>query len=97
MRKLIAGVTLFCTSAFAFQGTSPAPLRGYTPEHSTAEASWEQKFRAIPDQARLKENMRRLTARPHHVGSPYDSPIIMAGDNYEPRCGEHFVLPGKPH
>ena len=72
MRKLIAGVTLFCTSAFAFQGTSPAPLRGYTPEHSTAEASWEQKFRAIPDQARLKENMRRLTARPHHVGSPYD-------------------------
>ena len=29
--------------------------------------------------------------------APYDSPIIVAGDNYEPRCGEHFVLPGKPH
>jgi thymidine kinase len=27
----------------------------------------------------------------------YESPIIMAGDNYEPRCGDHFVLPGKPH
>ena len=27
----------------------------------------------------------------------YDSPIIMAGDNYEPRCTEHFVLPGRPH
>lgn len=27
----------------------------------------------------------------------YDSPIIMAGDNYEPRCAEHFVLPGRPH
>ena len=27
----------------------------------------------------------------------YDSPIIMAGDNYEPRCDEHFVLPGRPH
>ena len=27
----------------------------------------------------------------------YDSPIIMAGDFYEPRCGEHFVLPGRPH
>ncbi len=25
----------------------------------------------------------------------YSSPIIMAGDNYEPRCEEHFVLPGK--
>jgi thymidine kinase len=27
----------------------------------------------------------------------WDSPIIMAGDNYEPRCAEHFVLPGRPH
>ena len=32
-------------------------------------------------------------------GTPasWDSPVIMAGDNYEPRCAEHFVLPGKPH
>jgi thymidine kinase len=28
---------------------------------------------------------------------PYDSPIIMAGDFYEPRCADHFVLPGRPH
>ena len=27
----------------------------------------------------------------------YDSPIIMAGDFYEPRCIEHFILPGRPH
>ena len=27
----------------------------------------------------------------------YDSPIIVAGDNYEPRCDEHFVLPNRPH
>jgi len=27
----------------------------------------------------------------------WDSPIIMAGDFYEPRCAEHFVLPGRPH
>lgn len=29
--------------------------------------------------------------------APYSSPIIMAGDFYEPRCDEHFVLPGRPH
>jgi thymidine kinase len=29
--------------------------------------------------------------------APYDSPVILAGDGYEPRCGEHFVLPGRPH
>ena len=29
--------------------------------------------------------------------APYESPIILAGDFYEPRCDEHFVLPGRPH
>jgi thymidine kinase len=29
--------------------------------------------------------------------APYDSPILMAGDFYEPRCAEHFILPGRPH
>jgi thymidine kinase len=29
--------------------------------------------------------------------APWESPIIMAGDNYEPRCAKHFVLPGRPH
>jgi N-acetylated-alpha-linked acidic dipeptidase len=47
-------------------------LRGFTAEHSADETQWEQKFRAIPDTGRLQENMRRLSARPHHVGSPYD-------------------------
>jgi N-acetylated-alpha-linked acidic dipeptidase len=75
MRKLIACLTLCSSAAFAAVSAPAAgdpPLRGYTPEHSTAETAWEQKFRALPDPARLRENMRRLTARPHHVGSPYD-------------------------
>src|SRR5581483_6545799 len=33
---------------------------------------WEQKFRAIPDPNMLRENMRRLSAYPHNVGSAYD-------------------------
>jgi N-acetylated-alpha-linked acidic dipeptidase len=49
-----------------------APLTGYAPSSSAAERDWETKFRAIPDPANLKEYMRRLSARPHHVGSPYD-------------------------
>jgi N-acetylated-alpha-linked acidic dipeptidase len=72
MRKLLAGFTLICTSALAFQASAPTGLRGYTPEHSSAELSWEKKFQALPDPARTRENMRRLSARPHHVGSPYD-------------------------
>jgi N-acetylated-alpha-linked acidic dipeptidase len=75
MRRLLACLTLLSTSVFALNPTMAAPaglLRGYTPEHSAAELQWEQKFRAIPDPDRLRENMRHLSARPHHVGSPYD-------------------------
>jgi N-acetylated-alpha-linked acidic dipeptidase len=47
-------------------------LVGYSPQGSQSEREWEAKFRAIPDPANLREYMRRLSARPHHVGSAYD-------------------------
>jgi N-acetylated-alpha-linked acidic dipeptidase len=47
-------------------------LRGYSAESSRTEREWEGKFRAIPDPAALRAYMERLSARPHHVGSPYD-------------------------
>src|SRR5271154_7146367 len=52
--------------------TTPAALVGYSPRASQIEREWETKFRAIPDPTNLREYMRRLSARPHHVGSPYD-------------------------
>jgi N-acetylated-alpha-linked acidic dipeptidase len=51
---------------------TPTALVGYSPRASQAEREWEAKFRAIPDPTNLREYMRRLSARPHHVGSPYD-------------------------
>jgi len=72
MRKLVACFTLLATAAYAADTTPSAPLRGYTAEHSATEVSWEQKFRALPEADHIRENMRRLSARPHHVGSPYD-------------------------
>ena len=47
-------------------------LVGYSPSASATERDWETKFREIPDPDRLREYMRRLSAHPHHVGSPYD-------------------------
>ena len=70
MRVSIAAVCLLALSAHAVD--TGHVLRGYTPAHSATEIGWEQKFRDIPDPAHLRENMRRLSARPHHVGSPYD-------------------------
>src|SRR6202050_3007511 len=51
---------------------NPAVLVGYSPRAGQSERDWETKFRAITDTANLRKYMRRLSARPHHVGSPYD-------------------------
>ena len=54
---------------------SPAevgPLRGYSAGAARDEREWETKFRAVPDPANVRAYMQRLSARPHHVGSPYD-------------------------
>ena len=63
-------LTLFSSSSgFA---ADEAVLAGYSPRSSQVEREWEVKLRAIPDPANLREYMRRLSARPHHVGSAYD-------------------------
>jgi N-acetylated-alpha-linked acidic dipeptidase len=36
------------------------------------ERDWETQFRAIPDPSRMRESLRRLSARPHNVGTAYD-------------------------
>src|SRR5262245_4826842 len=38
----------------------------------SGQDSIEAKFRGSIDTANIRESMRRLSARPHHVGSPYD-------------------------
>jgi N-acetylated-alpha-linked acidic dipeptidase len=48
------------------------PLLGYSAESSRVERQWEEKLRAIPSPENLRAYMQRLSARPHHVGSPYD-------------------------
>src|SRR5881296_1813180 len=67
MRPLSLGIVLL-----AFAPSSTGDLRGFTAESAKAQREWEVKFRAIPSPDSLREDMRRLSARPHHVGSPYD-------------------------
>jgi len=73
MRQLAALILIFALnvppSLFAAE---EAPLTGYSPGSSQTERDWEQKLRAIPDPGKLREYMQHLSARPHHVGSPYD-------------------------
>src|SRR5437764_10190606 len=50
----------------------PSYLLGYSSQNSEKEKQWEQKFREGIVPGNIRENMKRLSARPHHVGSPYD-------------------------
>ncbi len=66
---LLAWMTLWACAAPA---ADPPPLRGYSPEAARAERDWETTFRSLPSTQNLHDYMQRLSARPHHVGSPYD-------------------------
>jgi N-acetylated-alpha-linked acidic dipeptidase len=52
--------------------TEDSHLLGYSSQSSQQQKDWEKKFRdgIVPNN--IRENMRRLSARPHNVGSPYD-------------------------
>src|ERR1035441_1469525 len=62
--------------AFAQSAQTPpaetSRLAGYSSQFSQTERNWEKKLQSgiIPEN--LRQNMQRLSARPHHVGSPYD-------------------------
>jgi N-acetylated-alpha-linked acidic dipeptidase len=47
-------------------------LLGYSSQTSQQQKDWEKKFRDGIVPGNIRENMRRLSARPHNVGSPYD-------------------------
>ena len=67
-RRLLLTLLALTTAQAA---NAPAVLDGYWPDSSRIERDWEATFRAIPSADRQREYMLRLTAPPHHVGSPY--------------------------
>jgi N-acetylated-alpha-linked acidic dipeptidase len=75
MKRLVKVATLSAALAvflFADGGAEAPSLDGYTPSSGQAERNWENKFRDLPSTDLQRDYMKRLSARPHHVGSPYD-------------------------
>lgn len=73
MKHMRPSIALLSVITLVLQAAEPVrPLRGFSAEEARVERQWEEKFRAIPSPENLREYMRRLSARPHHVGSPYD-------------------------
>ena len=74
MRRL-ALIVSFCLLGLALAaGSNDAlPAAGRDAANSAqANQNWEERFRAIPSGENMREYMKRLSARPHHLGSPYD-------------------------
>ncbi|HSB53322.1 MAG TPA: M28 family peptidase, partial [Gemmatimonadales bacterium] len=74
-RSFLARTLVLVTGALTLLAARPGPepgLSGYSAEASRRELEWERRMREVPSPDSLREAMRRLSARPHHVGSPYD-------------------------
>jgi N-acetylated-alpha-linked acidic dipeptidase len=65
MRPLIAVASVLPLVA----GTAAAPGEPAAPN---PDRHWEERFLGLPSPDNVRESMRRLSARPHHVGSAYD-------------------------
>jgi N-acetylated-alpha-linked acidic dipeptidase len=77
MRRLtLAVVLVMCCILLLSAAQQPAApsqsLYGFRDADAAQQRDWETKFRAIPSPQNMRSALQRLSARPHHVGSPYD-------------------------
>ena len=65
---------LCCSFAIAAQNTviSQLPLLGFSRDTSDRERALERQFDSLIRTDDLRDWMKRLSARPHHLGSAYD-------------------------
>ena len=86
--RIVSGLAAAALLVAATPATQPT-LLGFTDASSKTEREWEDKFKAIPQPANMRAAMQRLSARPHHVGSPYDKDnaewILAQVQEYGPR------------
>ncbi len=59
-------------SAFGGGAETTRTARGFSAAQMKDEWAWEEKMRALPDPAFLREAMAFLASEPHHLGSPKD-------------------------
>jgi N-acetylated-alpha-linked acidic dipeptidase len=74
MRRLLIG-TLTALWAISLGSAETGPSQsivGFSDEAARVERAWQAKFMAIPQPENLRDYMKRLSARPHHVGTAYD-------------------------
>lgn len=80
---------------------SKTPL-GFSPQSFVAEQQWEQRFLEMPDAAKCRKYLRRLTREPHVAGTPGDRRVTQfifdefKRDGLNPEIVEYKVLLSYP-
>src|SRR5260221_12586574 len=69
---LLLALLLLTTLTLAQPANAPAPILGFSADGAAKEHALESKSDAKLTRDHLREWMNRLSARPHHIGSPYD-------------------------
>src|SRR5258707_1245219 len=59
-----------CAATLLAQAPAPPPIRGFPPDQLKPQQDRETKARAIPQPERIRTYMERMSAKPHHAGSP---------------------------
>ncbi|WP_031495698.1 M28 family peptidase [Bryobacter aggregatus] len=67
MRKLVAA--LLCSTLLPAQAPVP-PIAGFTPDSAKRELELESKFDQAVNRQNFQQWLKRMSAKPHHVGSP---------------------------
>ncbi len=68
-------VALVVLGASATPTAQPGPLRGFVQPRAAAHTTLESRFDAALDADLLRDWMRYLASRPHHVGSPFGKDV----------------------
>jgi N-acetylated-alpha-linked acidic dipeptidase len=72
IRSVAAALLLILATATIAQSPADAPIYGFSSASVANEKALEAQFDAKLNRENLRNWMKRLSARPHHLGSPYD-------------------------
>ena len=78
MKFRTACAALALAFPLALQPAADDSIRGFDYTARTEEYKWEQQARAIPDAARIGENIRRLSLKPNLAGTPQSKEVAEA-------------------
>ncbi len=96
--RLLATFLLTIFAASAWAANNDLGLLGFKPDRVDAQRQLEEKFASYLSKDNVRDWMRHMSARPHHVGSPYGKEVAefirdkFSSWGFDTRIEEYQVL-----